>query len=169
MARTYEPIATQTLGSATSTVTFSSILATYTDLILVVNFGFSGGNQTITIQFNGDAGSNYSFTELYGSGTAAGSGRSSNQASIYSGLQVAPSTSLDNNFIMHIQNYSNTTTYKTTISRENAVTSGTYPGTNTMVGLWRSTSAISSLTMVPSNGVNFLAGSSLTLYGIKSA
>ena len=34
-AATYEPIATTTLGSAASTITFSSISGSYTDLILV--------------------------------------------------------------------------------------------------------------------------------------
>lgn len=167
---TYVSLLKTTVSTATPSITLSlSGITGYTDLVLIANMGLSGASQTLMITFNNDTGSNYSFTELYGTGSTAGSSRLSNQTSIYSGIQVAPSTSLDNNFIMNIQNYSNTTTYKTTISRENSVTAGSYPGTNAVVGLWRSTSAISSISITPSNGVNLITGSTFSLYGIAAA
>jgi hypothetical protein len=68
---TYEPIASQTLGSAVSSVTFSSIPQNYTDLILVVNYGISANNFGARIRFNGDTGSNYSDSFIYGTGSSA--------------------------------------------------------------------------------------------------
>jgi len=58
---TYEPIATTTVsGSSTSTVTFSSISGTYTDLVIIGNLGSQTTNAFPYLQFNGDTGSNYS-------------------------------------------------------------------------------------------------------------
>ena len=64
MPNTYEPIATNTLGSAASSVTFSSIPSTYTDLIVVMNYANSTGLADVFFRFNGDTGSNYSDTIL---------------------------------------------------------------------------------------------------------
>jgi hypothetical protein len=75
---TYEAIATQTLGSAAASVTFSSIPGTYTDLVLVVAGTLTTGTENIVMQFNGDTGSNYSVTSLLGDGSTASSFRSSN-------------------------------------------------------------------------------------------
>ena len=72
MTATYDPIATTTLGSAASTITFSSIPNTFTDLRLVL-FGVTL-NATGTynqIRFNNDTGTNYSWTQLLGNGSAA--------------------------------------------------------------------------------------------------
>jgi hypothetical protein len=62
-------------------------------------------------------------------------------------------------------NYSNTTTYKTIISR------GDNPGflVIALANLWRSTSAINIITMVSETGNNFVTGSTFTLYGITAA
>jgi len=82
MAITYEPIATTTLGSATASVTFSS-LGSYTDIVLVCSVqSASSGDARINIRFNGDTASNYSGTFMYGDGSAAGSGRDTSRTSI---------------------------------------------------------------------------------------
>jgi hypothetical protein len=57
MAKTYEPIATTTLSSAQSSVTFSSISGSYTDLVLVSNVSGSGGNANLRVTLNSDTGS----------------------------------------------------------------------------------------------------------------
>jgi len=69
MAMTYTPIATQTLGSSVSTVTFSSISGTYTDLVLIAQPIASAGVD-LELRFNGDSGSNYSCTQLSGDGSS---------------------------------------------------------------------------------------------------
>lgn len=160
---TYTPIATTTLGTATNQVTFSSIAGTYTDLIVVMNGQIaSGGNDNILYQFNGDTGSNYSGTSLYGTGSAAASDRASNSVSYIAGRVSSAANSTS---IFQVQNYSNTTTNKTALSRANA------PDALVMafVGLWRSTAAITSIRLYTASSVNFNVGSTFTLYGIASA
>ena len=164
MASTYTPIATQTLGSAASSVTFSSIAGTYTDLIIVANSTTSVNDRTIKLQFNSDTASNYSYTNILGYSGGAISQRGSAQTSIQWGS--SSDTSGSNIYILNVQNYANTTTYKTTISRGNVA--GASSTVDSHVGVWRSTSAITSLLIFPSTG-NFNTGSTFTLYGIKAA
>jgi hypothetical protein len=165
MPNTYEAIATQTLGSAAASVTFSSISGSYTDLIIVSNIANST-NDSLYFRINGDTGSNYSTTWLYGNGTVAASGRqTSNTTGILSGaIQVGLSSTNYGSSIIQIMNYSNTTTYKTALTRWGLGNAET----NATVGLWRSTSAITSVTILPGAG-NLASGSTFSLYGIKAA
>jgi hypothetical protein len=158
MAKTYEPIATETLGTTESSVTFSSIPGTYTDLVLVFA-GTVGILDNNNVTFNGDTGSNYSVTRLVGNGSTASSSRGSNLNAIQCG-EIATSQSND---IIQIQNYSNSTTYKTLIHRSN----NTSQFLKASVGLWRNTAAITSITIT--NGGTYQIGSTFTLYGIASA
>jgi len=167
MAKTYEPIATTTLGSNQTSVTISSIPATYTDLVLIIN----AKNDTLTnteIRFNGDSASNYSNTALSGNGSSASSSRESNNTSI-SIDNVAYMTTGDFSYsnIIQIMNYANTTTFKTLLARANSAANGV----DAIVGLWRKTpEAITSLTILTTTGTrNFITGSTFTLYGIKAA
>jgi hypothetical protein len=65
---------------------------------------------------------------------------------------------------MHLLNYSNTTTFKTLLVRfDNSSTE-----TSLRVGLYRSTSAISTI-LVETDSSTFTSGSTFTLYGIKAA
>lgn len=165
MPATYEPIATTTLGSAAASYTFSGIPATYTDLILICQTSVTSGSVQNQMQFNSDTGTNYSATILSGSGSAVLSTRNSNINFITLGYDDYNTTAIGQMSIVNIQNYSNSTTYKTTIQRgSNANT-----GVSATVGLWRSTAAITSVLIKPAGGVNYAAGSTFTLYGIKSA
>ena len=155
---TYTPIATTTLGSAQATVTFSSIASTYTDLIIVFS-GAPTANDFFSIRFNNDSGSNYSLTDLYGTGSAAYSSRQTNQTKISRNECVGQS-----NAIIQINNYSNTTTYKTTLSRSNSATDAAFA----VVGLWRSTAAINRVDLIH-DGSTFAAGNTFTLYGLAAA
>jgi len=168
MPTTYEPIATNTLGSAASSVTFSSIPGTYTDLVIVCAVFNSADGAGTEFQFNSDTGTNYSNTFLEGSGSTATSSRESNQSSIQMSFNVGGNSTNPCITTANIQNYSNTTTNKTLIGRWNSASGGTYPGTSAAVGLWRSTSAITSVLIRTGSG-NFNTGSTFTLYGIKSA
>lgn len=163
MAITYTPIATSTATGSTSSLTFSSIPSTYTDLVLIIAGSDTSIGSNTLAQFNSDTGTNYSQTRLYGDGTSAASDRVSNDVKIIVG-RLAASGGVANG-IAHIMNYSNTTTYKTSISRSNNAASISAA----VVGLWRSVSAITSIYLYTSNGSNFTSGSTFTLYGIKSA
>jgi hypothetical protein len=162
MPSTYEPIATQTLGSAAASITFSSIPSTYTDLVIVFN-GTATASSYLSLQYNSDTGNNYSVTLLRGDGATPSSSRYSNINEIYASISLT-NTTTNNNVIFQIQNYSNTTTFKTNLSRANNASVATEAG----VGLWRNTAAINAIKVLsPSN--NFATGSTFTLYGIKAA
>jgi hypothetical protein len=156
---TYTPIATTTLGSATASYTFSSISSTYTDLVLVCSWSKSAAAR-MNLYFNGDTGgTTYSYTRLVGDGSSATSDRLANFGIIdagYTDTTIATS-------IIHLNNYSNTTTYKTVLIRVNA----TINAVAANVALWRNTAAINSITLGGAN--NLQAGSTFTLYGIAAA
>jgi hypothetical protein len=166
MASTYEPIATQTLASATATVTFSSIAGTYTDLRLVMSARTDTGNNVdyAVVKLNSDAGANYSRTELYGDGSSAGSGRASNFLIGIASSAQGGNTDIKTMDTMDFMNYSNSTTYKTVLYRETSAAQLTLSG----VGLWRSTNAITSIAITGFYGT-WQTGSTFTLYGIKAA
>lgn len=162
MAITYEPIATTTLSSAQSTVTFTSISQSYTDLMIVVAGTISSGSY-LSFRFNGDTGTNYSNTEMEQYSTSSiGSARNTTVSYLYNGsFQTGQSNS-----ITHILNYSNTTTNKTAITRSTYTTSGIKGS----IGLWRNTAAISTIEIGNGGGAStYGVGTTLTLYGIKAA
>lgn len=170
MAITYEPISTTTLVSAQSSVTIGSggtIPQTYTDLVLIVGNLTNTTSQTIYAWVgNGsvDTGSNYSYTEMNGT-SAAFSNRGSNVSNglLMGALSQGLSSSTPATVITQFQNYSNTTTNKTTVSRYNLTSE-----VSTSVALWRSTAAINIITVRPTGG-SFQTGTTFTLYGIKAA
>lgn len=166
MAATYEPIATTTLSSNQATVTFgasNTLSQAYTDLILVVTGkSASGTNLDFGFRFNGDTGTNYSRTYLYGNGTSAASGRDT--SATYIANLVLDSTNISVN-INHFMNYSNTTTYKSVLFKYGLASYAT----GSHIGLWRNTNAITQIDCLNLSGTNFASGSTFTLYGIKAA
>ena len=81
------PIATFTLASGVTNVEFTSIPQAYTHLQLRCTFlGDTATGYDVTMQFNGDTGSNYRWHRLYGNGT---SGLAQGAASATTGLYVA--------------------------------------------------------------------------------
>jgi hypothetical protein len=166
---TYTPIATNTLGSASGSVTFSSISGSYTDIVLVANVqrATTAENPSLTLRFNSDTGTNYSMTNLVGSGSTASSSRQSSQNMMnFSYFSMASASNTFSTFILNMMNYSNSTTYKTVVGRSGDAAGGT----QATAGLWRSTSAITSVTITNDGSpTNFSAGSSWTLYGISAA
>ena len=164
MASTYEPIATNTLSVDTASVTFSSISSAYTDLVLVCSVKGSTSGAYGQMRLNSDTGTNYSQTSVYGNGSSAGSARNSSVSWAYPAQNNNVDTTNFTSYIINFMNYTNTTTYKTMISRNG---SAAYV-TEALVTLWRSTSAINSILFQLNLG-NLAAGSTFTLYGIKAA
>lgn len=159
-SNTYVALDKQVLTGTASSITFSNISQAYTDLELVVNYIDAGAvNHRIVI--NSDSGTNYSNTTLNGNGSTAASARYSSQSFIYTDYYGGGASSGATMFA-HFLNYSNTTTNKTVLIRQNSSAE-----TNAIVGLWRSTAAITSVT-VSAPGSNFSAGTTATLYGIAS-
>jgi hypothetical protein len=167
MTATYEKIATTTVGTDTNSVTFSSIPATYTDLVLVMQIK-SSSSDTIRFRFNSDSGSNYSTTRLSGTGSSAVSDRENNSTITAGSNYGWPTSTLGaTTHITQIMNYSNTTTYKTLLTRANQASNGV----DACVGLWRSTAAINAVSIATAaygGSSSVQTGSIFTLYGIKA-
>jgi hypothetical protein len=162
---TYVALDTQTLSSASTSVTFSSIPQGYTDLFIVANTIIaSGTGYELSLQFNGDTATNYSNTYLLGTGSSAISGRGSNYAFADCGY-LAGNSGNPNTRIIQIQNYSNTTTNKTVISRGSSDNGGQVIA---YVNLWRSTAAITSIRFFSSSSLTYAIGSTFSLYGIAA-
>lgn len=164
MPSTYEPIATTTLGSTASTITFSSIPSTYTDLVLVCNPITNVTTGQLTIRFNGDTGSNYSRLILWSNGSSAGTSVYANESYAYSGFYTTLWSSATTN-IFNILNYSNSSTNKTILGRSSNPSEASIASAN----LWRGTAAISSIELGISVAGTYSVGSMFTLYGIKAA
>jgi hypothetical protein len=167
MPATYEPIATTTTTSASTSIEFASISGNYTDLVLVLNIKAvsTTTNQWVNLRLNGDAASNYSQTTMSASGSARSSFRYSSRSD---GIFIGDTNSNDYALIIcNIQNYSNTTTHKTVLSRSTDASDFL----KTIVGLWRKTpEAITTINLqIESSANNIASGTTATLYGIKAA
>jgi len=162
---TYTKIASTTLSSTAASVTFSSIAATYTDLVLVMSY-FSTASEYPMLQFNSDTATNYSFTQVYGNGSTAASLRQTSVNGIWVGYGAYSQAGSTNpgTIIVNIQNYANATTYKATLSRANSRI-----GVEATAGLWRNTAAISTIVIKHQTATTYIAGSTFTLYGIAAA
>lgn len=156
---TYVALDKVTVGSATSTVTFSSIPQGYTDLRIIANIQDSNGYGLIRI--NSDTGSNYSRTSIYGDGSSAVSERTTSQTSAYYQSSGSGFWYSDFNFM----NYSNTTTNKTILCRNGFASASTWA----QVNLWRSTAAITSISFISASSNTIAVGSTFSLYGIAAA
>lgn len=158
---TYTPIATYTVtGSSAASYTFTSFSG-YTDLFIVAQVQTlpSGGSLNLTV--NSDSGSNYSTTRMYGNGSTASSDRVANTTALVS---WGASTLNPVTYTIQLMNYSNASTYKTSLTRVS--NSGEYVAA--LVGLWRNTAAITTMTFTAGT-TNFPVGSTFTLYGIAKA
>jgi hypothetical protein len=165
MPATYEPIATTTLGSAQASFSFTSIPGTYTDLVAVVVAASSGN---LKIELNSDTGTNYSNTVLYGTGVPGSNALSARNINSTGLLFGTGANTVGNGVnLYHFMNYSNTTTNKTVFSRSGNNETGGLVRAD--IGLWRNTSAITSIRFISSLGADLATGSVFTLYGIKAA
>ena len=154
---TYDLIASNVLGSSAASVTFSSIPATYGDLVLVVEALGSGGTVDINVTFNSDTGSNYPFVSMNGTGT--GTSSLALTGSNISGINATTTSKSIN--IFQIMDYSVTDKHKTVLTRRDRADSAT----QTRANRWADTSAINTIAITtPSN--NYAAGSTFYLYGI---
>jgi hypothetical protein len=159
---TYEPIATTALSGFT-TATYSS-LGSYTDIKIVASGIGSTSSSYFCLRFNGDTGSNYSRTMLSGDGSAASSSRATNDTSIFlhnaSTLQTQPGL-----VIVDVFSYGGSTN-KTILSQAAQDKNGS-GSVERIVGLWRNTAAVTSITIFTPGGT--ISSGQITLYGIKNS
>ena len=172
MATTFVKIATVTVGAGgASTIDFSSIVGTYTDLCVKlsmrVNAG-SGGYQTY-VRFNSDSGANYNWRNLLGTGSSAVSQNTSGDT----GMRITMSNSSGDtastfsNSELYIPNYAGSTAKSVSADgvSENNATAAT---ADLAAGLWTGTAAITAISIFAS-GANFVQYSTATLYGISKS
>ena len=163
---TYVALDKVTVGTATPSITFTGINQGYTDLVVVFsgNSTQSGSSvNSLRLRINGNATAIYSDTGLEGNGTSASSYRSTGNDFMVVG-NISQTSGPVGNVIAQLMNYSNTTTFKTVLSRSN----NSQTVTSAIVGLFRSTSAITSIEFYRDGTNNIAAGSTFSLYAIKS-
>ena len=172
MPTTYEPIATTTLGSSAN-ITFSSIPSTYTDLVIVITGTASAANNSNAILFNGDTWGNsslYSLTFMSGYPTA-GVGVESSRRTSYSGIVTNPTTTNSSSvpYMQKITIFSyRSSFFKTVLAEQHSNFNGSSGGVTFTAGSWRSTSAITSVTVAVADST-YNSGTIATLFGIKAA
>ena len=174
----YDSIATVTVSSPVSTITFSSIPATYTHLQLRWigrSATTSGTYDSLYTRFNSDTGSNYSEHAILGYG--AGVTVDVNNANTFIIVEpLCSSGAIANNFgagYFDILDYANTNKYKTLKgsggfdNNGNGGTNFQYGYQAVISGNWRSNTAISTITFTTGSTSNFAQYSQFALYGIK--
>lgn len=165
-------ISGQTLSGAAGTITFSSIPAVYSSL-LVLGLGTVTGTGTsvdCTLAINGDNGSNYSYASEDASQASLNyTGAFANAATTMNWAIALPGSSYNTDrvggFAMTIPGYSNTTHKKITLADMWMSDNGSSMNLKKRYGYWKSTSAISGLVFTSGSG-NFSAGTHFALYGL---
>ena len=173
MPDTFIKIASVTVGSGgASSIDFTSIPSTYTDLVLKLSLRGSttAGNQTAYIQYNNDTTlGNYSGRYVFGDGASASSSSTTSYNFLGSAADAGATASTFNSVDLYIPNYAGSTQKSSSVdmARENNATS-TYIVQALYANLWTGTAAISSFKVFIFSG-NFDQYSTATLYGIKNS
>jgi hypothetical protein len=177
MPNTMKLISSYTATGTVSSIDFSSIPQTYTDLMLYASLRISGSGEVSPPMARGElvinnttTGGFYNVQLLYGeAGVGAGAGSPSDR-NFYSGVAVASGATANtfSNCSFYITNYASSAVKSCNIdsASENV---GTYPGASITGFSWTSTSPINRLTLKDYGGSSFVQYSSFFLYGIKNS
>lgn len=170
----YDSIATTTVGAGgASSITFSSIPSTYKHLQIrgiLQSARATYSRDEYKFTFNSDTGNNYSWHNLYASGTAVSAGNGYSVGYIL-GQDCVGANGWWGTTVIDILDYANTSKYKTArllagLDTNNAAVGGFNGAMTFGSGLWQNTNAITSITFTAANG-NWNQYSQLALYGIK--
>jgi hypothetical protein len=176
MPNTFELIASTTLASPASTIDFTSIPSTFTDLCLqfsvrATNSSSARAEDTLVLALNNDTtGGNYTVRYLRGNGSGAGSGVGSGYAGSYAG-EFNGSTSTASTFtsgMVYLPNYAGSTNKSFSIDivqEANQTTAYMQLHAN----LWSNTAAVNRLTFSNYNSNTFATNTTAYLYGVKNA
>ena len=165
MPNTYVALRTETVAVATNSVTFDLTgISGYTDLKLEISAIAESTAHHIFYRVNSDSGTNYSWTNVGGDGSTAGSARASNQPEGRFTYAAAVRTGAPTQVEANFESYASSSVNKVIISRNGRASDGV----EATVNLWRSNSAITSINLF-TTGPNFGVGSTFSLYGIANA
>lgn len=168
-------IQTITLTSTQASIDFTSIPSTYDHLVILNNTrrNSSSGTGSGSIQFNGDTNTSGNYRHLQMSANSNPGTQTYAAATSYLELfNVGNSTDTANSFpqnTIYIWNYSNTDYVKFANSHGSQFNPGGNSYQTMYAGNWGGTAAITSIKMFPTSGASLIAGSSATLYGIKTS
>ena len=159
---TYIPLATYTVaGSSDASVEFTSIPASYRDLILVLDTKSDASGCVHFLRFNGVDSGAYNEVRLSGNGSITYSDTTSgtwHRTNVYADV---PTTGSHVN-IIQIMDYSQTDRQKPTVMRSATASQGT----DVLIGRFGSTAAISSIRIFANVG-SYAIGSTFSLYGVN--
>jgi hypothetical protein len=168
MATTYTLISSVTVGSGgAANMEFTSIAATYTDLVVKITGRSDSSDTSIELSFNNNT-SNRTTRYLFGNGSTAAS---SNNTNMFITSSIVPSTSTASTFSnaeLYIPNYAGSNNKSSSVdgvSENNATASNMALTAN----LWSDSAAITSIKLTPAGGGNFVQYSTAYLYGISNA
>jgi hypothetical protein len=167
---TYTKIASNTVGSGgVASVTFSSIPATYTDLVIKVSGRSARAGQQADNLFMTLNGTTTNFTTMSLSGNGASASSTSNPTR-YASFAVDAATSTASTFSSHeiyIPNYTSSS-YKSYSVDSVSETNATGAQSDLFAGLWSNTAAITTILLQPEVST-WVQYSTFTLYGISNA
>ena len=170
MANTMTLIASSTVGVlGVSSIDFTSIPSTYTDLLLKVSVRTNRvvAGSTLGVKFNGSSAS-YSAKVIEGSGTTAASFSSTSY--IYGGTVpgLSATASTFGNLEIYIPNYAGSN-YKSASSDAVMENNATQSYSDLAASLWSNTAAINQITLAEDTAATIVQYSTAYLYGIKNS
>lgn len=158
---TGQRIAEALLTTAQAAISFGSIPQTYRHLLLVLQAQAGASSSNPALQFNGDTAANYSWSDIYSSGTSVVTSSAASATALICGYGGTSNTAPSVAFVI-IHNYAQITMYKLA----SALATNSTPGMALFGGIWKSTAAISSLSIIDSNAQAFQPGTLVSLYGL---
>jgi hypothetical protein len=165
------PIAMVNVGSTgASTLTFSSIPATYKHLQIRGIAYTAGTNERINLRFNSDTASNYSMHRLVGNGSAASASAQSSQSAIWvsSGYDgVSNTANTFTAYVLDVLDYTSTSKTKTLRALDGLDKNGSGGIEFSSGGWYKTPEAITTISMTIQSGSSFAQYSQFALYGIK--
>jgi len=172
----YDSIATVTLGSAASTITFSSIPSTYTHLqfrVMARDTATTGPQYSLKWQFNSDTGSNYTaYHDVNGGGSTTGSnGYGANTIAYLINTVTGSDASNTTQYgvsILDILDYASTNKYKTVRGLGGFDRNGSGQ-IRLGSSMWMNSGTAISSVIFSADGTQYATGTTIALYGIKGA
>jgi hypothetical protein len=171
MPNTFELIASYTASGSVSSIDFTSIAGTYTDLCLQLSIRTADTGLVydgLKVTFNGSS-SGYSDRMIYGDGSSAASASTSGTSTRfhYATTNLATSNTFCNTSL-YIPNYAGSS-YKSISSDSVTENNGTAVITVLDAALWSNTAAITSISIASNSGASIVTNSTAYLYGVKNA
>jgi hypothetical protein len=171
MANTFKKIATVTVGSGgASTIDFTSIPSTYTDLCVKVSSRTNRAayDEVLKISFNAST-TNFSWRLLNGSGSTASSANGTTNIMAGRAVSATATASTFSNSEVYIPNYTSSNNKSFSVDSVAENNSATLNDLDLHAGLWSNTAAINQITLTPETGATLQQYSTATLYGIKNS